>query len=271
MTNEQEAIKIGQFFLSYQNRKMTEAIMREIFHDKIYNFDSEKIAPVIIDAGSNIGIGTIFFKLLYPQAKIWCFESDPNSFALLKKNVLQNCLRDVTLINAALASKPGIIEFYGQIDSKTPYSCGNSIIQSWGEQRSIYDPEYLQQNTIKVTAVQLSNYINEEIDFLKLDIEGAERQVLEELGDKLNLVKEIFMEIHCSQDPKFLNHLSSILAILKKYSFHFDIVQKELANIFPAETMEWVQQFKPKLFELRAYRTVENHKTKIRPEIEIMA
>ncbi len=260
MINNQDEIKIGQFSLSYNNKDMTEAIIYEIFHEKIYDFKTGKTAPLIIDAGSNIGVATIFFKSIYPRAKICCFEPDPNSFALLKKNVLNNCLRDITLVNAALAGQPGIVDFYGHIDSETPYSCGNSIIKSWGEQRSIYDLNYLNKNKTQVSAVQLSNYINEEIDFLKLDVEGAERQVIDELGDKLNLIKNIAMEIHCTEDPKFINHLGSIISTLKKYSFHIDVVQKDIVSIFPFQTMEWVKQSKPKLFELKACRVAKTIK-----------
>lgn len=257
MINNQDEIKIGQFSLSYNNKKMTEAIIHEIFHEKIYDFKTEKKAPLIIDAGSNIGVATIFFKLLYPRAKILCFEPDPNSFVLLKKNILNNCLRDITLVNAALAGQSGMVEFYGHIDSETPYSCGNSIIKTWGEQRAIHDLDYLNKNKTQVSAVQLSNYINEEIDFLKLDVEGAERQVLDELGDKLHLIKTIAMEIHCTEDPKFINHLGKIISTLKKYSFHIDVIQKDIVGIFPSQTVEWVKQAKPKLFELKACRVAK--------------
>jgi FkbM family methyltransferase len=256
MINKDE-IKIGQFSLSYNNEQMTKEIIHEIFHEKIYDFKTDKKAPLIIDAGSNIGVATIFFKYLYPQAQILCFEPDPNSFALLKKNVTNNCLRDVTLVNAALAAQTGTVEFYGQINADTPYSCGNSIIKSWGEQRSICDIDYLRKNTIQVPTVQLSTYINAEVDFLKLDIEGAERQVIDELGDKLELVKILAMEVHCIDDPKFINHLKGILSALKKYSFHVDIVQKDVAKTFPVQTTTWVKKTKPKLFELKACRVAK--------------
>ena len=252
--NNKDELNIGQYSLAYNNKEMTVQLVQEIFNDNIYTFKTTKKEPLIIDAGSNIGIATIFFKSLYPQAKILCFEPDPNSFVLLKRNIFNNCLREVTIVNAALAAKTGVIDFYGEITQNTPYSCGNSIIQEWGEQRSLDDAIYLMKNKIKVSAVQLSTYITEEIDFLKLDIEGAERQVLEELGDKITLIKEIAVEIHCTNDKKFINHLDSIISLFKKYSFHTEITQKNISDIFPPQTAIWLSKAKPKLFELKAYR-----------------
>lgn len=245
--------------LLYNNKEMAKQMVEEIFENSSYFFETKRKTPLIIDAGSNIGVATLFFKSIYKDAKILCFEPDPNSFALLKQNIIRNHLTDVSLYNKAVAGIEGKIKFYGHISSKVPYSCGNSIIRSWGEQRNIDDNDYLRQNSIYVQAVKLSSYIDSNVvDFLKLDIEGAERQVLEELQDKLELIKAMSIEVHCTTDKEFNDHLNSIVFILRKYNFEFEIIEKNNNYIFPAQTLAWVKRKKPKLFEIRACKKNEN-------------
>ena len=64
----------------------------------------------------------------------------------------------------------------------------------------------------------LSQYINSPIDLLKLDIEGAETEVIKEIEPKLKYVKQIIMEFHASiYNPE--NSFSQIMKILKKHGF----------------------------------------------------
>lgn len=247
---------IWQYSLWYKNKKMTEDMIHEIFDNKVYAFTTKNKMPYIIDAGSNIGLSTVFFKSQYPNAKILCFEPDPNSFELLKKNITFNCLMDVKLVNAALANKTGKIDFYGEINSDNPYSCGNSIIKQWGEQRLINNKDYLLKNKIKVQAVKLSDYIDQEVDFLKLDVEGAEKIILEDLDNKVELIKEIAMEVHCTKHAIFKNHVNFIISFLKKHHFLLEITQVNVEYIFPPDTQSWVTKANPKLFEIRAKKKI---------------
>jgi FkbM family methyltransferase len=67
--------------------------------------NSEK--PIIIDAGANIGLATLWFKAQYPKATIISIEPDAENFAVLKENVVAS---DTTLlINAAVGSLPGSV------------------------------------------------------------------------------------------------------------------------------------------------------------------
>ena len=50
---------------------------KEIFVDEIYKFDSKDEEPVIYDCGANIGMSCLYFKILYPKARITAFEGDP--------------------------------------------------------------------------------------------------------------------------------------------------------------------------------------------------
>ena len=87
-------------------------IFVEIFLTRDYLFTSGTARPFIVDCGANLGMSIVFFKRLYPECKILAFEPDPETFSLLKGNVEANGFEDVTLVNKAVSSAEGVIEFY---------------------------------------------------------------------------------------------------------------------------------------------------------------
>src|SRR3990172_6492726 len=74
-------------------------LYREIFLKNEYFFNARVRRPLIIDAGANIGMATLYFKLLHPDATVYCFEPDTNAFHVLEKNVKANRLKHVRLFN----------------------------------------------------------------------------------------------------------------------------------------------------------------------------
>lgn len=186
-------------FASYQST------LNELFNQKIYSFKSDKIKPVIIDCGANIGLSILFFKQLYPEAIIQAFEADPKVFNCLEKNLVSFGLNDVELINKALWDTESNLTFYsegadgGRVDEK---AFGN------GEM-------------INVETTCLSKYLDKKIDFLKIDIEGAEYKVLKESFPYLKNVENVFVEFHSFLDKT--QHLNEILEILKKSGFRYYI------------------------------------------------
>ncbi len=180
----------------------------EIFIQKDYIFKARN--PSIIDCGSNIGMSILFFKRIFPNAKIIGFEPDKETFSLLKKNIDQNNLSNVTVHNIALAKKEGTSTFYSDADTK-----GNLAMSITKSKQGL--------NLIKkskVTTAKLSSYVTKNVDFLKMDIEGAELQVLEDLDEtkKIHYVKEMVIEYHYSNNNP-TNRLGSILALLEKNNF----------------------------------------------------
>ena len=183
----------------------------EVFIKKEYYFNSEKKNPFVIDCGANIGLATLFFKKLYPQSRIIAFEADIKAFELLKQNVENNRLKNVELHNKAVYNKEGKINFYH--DPKNP----SSLAMSTQKKR-------MDKAAAVVSSTTLSSHINEEVDFLKMDIEGAEGIVIEEMSskNKLRLIKEMVIEYHHHIDKK-KDNLSKILGILEKNNFGYQI------------------------------------------------
>jgi FkbM family methyltransferase len=183
----------------------------EVFALQEYAFESSKRAPHIIDAGANIGMATLFFKVIFPAATIEAFEPSPASFRLLERNVAANGLAGVRLHNAALAGTAGVTSFYVETADET------SLIASTRPGRGA-------RQRIEVEAVTLSSQIESEVDLLKLDVEGSEAEVLEEVAasGKLSLVREMLIEYH-HNIPGNDGRFSAFLALLEDHGFDYRV------------------------------------------------
>ena len=245
--NTKEKIQFGNFKLHYDNLNSAEQIISGLANFTPKTIMPDNKTPFIIDAGSNIGITSLYFKSLYPQAKLLCFEPDPHAFALLQQNISQNKILNIRLLEAALSSSNSEIDFFGQIFVESPDARGNSIIKTWGLQRAI-------NNTTRVTALKLSSFIDAQVDFLKLNIEGAEQQVIEDLhqANKLRLINELAIEVHQATASLYLNDVEKISQILIDSNFAVEIIQKDKSSRLPAEINNWVARIKPQFFSLRA-------------------
>lgn len=194
---------------------------KDIFILKSYYFRSKTDKPFIIDCGSHIGISVLYFKYLYPSAQILSFEANPNLFKLLKKNIRQNHVHGVRIVNVAVGEKDAKINFYAAKDT-LKYNLGDSTVKNFWYNTKNY-------HTIKISSKKLSSYITKQVDLLNLDIEGSEGAVLQEIEKKLPFINEIYMEYH-GNNSNHKNNLDDILYLLKKYMFVYTI--RDPATIF---------------------------------------
>ena len=59
----------------------------EIFVDEIYKFNSKSSNPLIFDCGANVGTSCLYFKRIFPEARIKAFEPDPEIAKVLSSNL----------------------------------------------------------------------------------------------------------------------------------------------------------------------------------------
>jgi len=193
--------------INFKNYSAFRTLFVEIFILQEYAFKTDR-NPLIVDCGSNIGMSVMFFKYCFPKAKIIAFEPDACNFEILKKNVRQNRILNVSLHNCALSDKIGRIDFY--VDN---FNSGlNSIIK-----RAVAENKMSLQ---KASSVRLSEYIKEEVDMLKIDTEGAEDLILSDLvsSGKIGLIKNISLEYHQKLCQTFKN-ISDMADFLGKNGF----------------------------------------------------
>jgi len=131
---------------------------------------------IFVDVGAHIGKYTIMVGRKLSEGKIVSIEADPENFEMLKENIAFNGLKNVIALNFAAFSKDGEITLYRSV---SPHTSGYSV--------------YLRDHTeaINVKAMKLDDILAnlglERVDLIKIDVEGAEYDVL--LGAKKTLEK----------------------------------------------------------------------------------
>ena len=182
---------------------------KEIYRDQSYLFRYQRDTPLIIDCGSNYGVSILWFKKNYPDARIVGVEADPVVFDMLFRNVSRRNFADVTLLHRAVSSKSGHVPFHCLGADSGRILAGS--------------PDGISTNSeiIDVPTVLLDDLIGEdEVDFLKIDIEGAELDVISG-SKKLNRVNQMFIEYHSFIDVP--QQLSRLLSILENSGFRYYI------------------------------------------------
>jgi FkbM family methyltransferase len=184
--------------------------VKEIFIDEVYKIKLHSESPYIIDCGANIGLSIINLKLQFPESNILAFEPDSANFELLKENTA--AFKNVQLLNCAVWNENTFLEF-----------------DMTGTQGSSVDTISKKITKSKIEAVRLKDYLNKQVDFLKIDIEGAEYEILKDCKDCLSNVKNLFLEYHGTFSNQ--NELTELFVILASAGFKYYI--KEAANVHP--------------------------------------
>jgi FkbM family methyltransferase len=199
-------IKINGLIIYFPIFSEAIALYEEIFERKIY--DIELIDPkCIIDVGSNIGISVLYFANKYPNAAVICFEPSDIANKFLKKNIIKNNLEKITFYNYAA----------GQTERNTILYSNN-----YGETTAtLIKPIHSINQTSEVILKKLSSYITFEVDLLKIDTEGSEFEILQDLIDnnKLDLVKNFIIEFH--DLPSNEEKMHEILKLMSLAGFSF--------------------------------------------------
>ncbi|HHW36528.1 MAG TPA: FkbM family methyltransferase [Bacillales bacterium] len=200
--------------MEFIDRKSLWQMINEILLNEDYYVEYDTDQPTIFDCGANIGLAVYYFKTLYPKAKIICFEPWDKAYAILIKNIKDNGWTDVTVYPYALSN----INCHERLFIPEENSLGASLTERCYEY--VKDDSKIEKKIVEIR--RLSEFIHESIDFLKLDIEGAEKKVLYEIESMLPKVRFIFCEYHYGNLVKD-NSLADIVSLLEKNNFIYEI------------------------------------------------
>jgi FkbM family methyltransferase len=158
------------------------AAFEEVFIHKEYSVPNVSAPRVVIDAGANIGVASVYFCVKYPEARIYAIEPDAEICKILQRNLL--AYPNASAHECALSDIEGKIDFHIHPTSSIASSLQSRVS---GEQ---------------ITSVQsktLDTFMKDEnihaVDLLKFDIEGAEERMLRAIKDH-NVVNCYVGEIH---------------------------------------------------------------------------
>ncbi len=160
----------------------------DLFCEDAYDFGVRQPPTTIVDAGANIGLAAICFANRWPDATIIAIEPETSNFGLLKKNVAP--YGNVYPVNAALWNQTGEINI---IDTGS----GNWAFMTQAPDASM-PPKG--KPVHKIRAITVDAVIDEfrlgKIDILKIDIEGAEKEVFADTSSWIEKVDAIIVELH---------------------------------------------------------------------------
>lgn len=166
-------------------------VYNAIFKEEQYKFSVKRDPEIIIDAGANIGLSTIFFANKYPDAKIIAIEPEESNYKLLKKNT-EN-YSTITTIKAALWNSVGEIDLFDTGRG----NWGFSVATPDGQDQVIIPGRRNRHLTKTITIGKIiADYSIGEIDILKIDIEGAEKEVFGNSAGWIEKVNSIIAELH---------------------------------------------------------------------------
>lgn len=183
---------LGRPLTSFNNYFWYFHSIEELFVDEVYKCELSTDAPYILDCGANIGLSVIYFKQHWPKSKIVAFEPDPKNFDYLTKNIESFQLTDVIAVKKGVWKESTSLKFFAD------GHLGGTVIHSDFSNTQLPDTQF----------VRLRDYLDMKVDFLKIDIEGAEYEVLKDARDKLVNVEYLFVEFHgAANQPQKLHEM----------------------------------------------------------------
>ena len=189
--------------LEYPSPESLLACVDQILFRRMNDFIPDNDHPVILDCGANIGYTTLHYKRQLPGARITAFEPDPVFLPLLRRNLQRNDAADVTVVDAAAWTAPGRAGWVTERKdgSRLAATCATGSVAP-----------------TDVRTVDLAAYLDQDIDLLKLDVEGAEFEIVPRLGDRLERVKNVLVEVHITDQRRY-HGLAALLTTLKAAGF----------------------------------------------------
>jgi FkbM family methyltransferase len=180
-----------------------------------------------VDVGANIGYFTLLMaNLVGPQGKVIAFEPLAENLRILKENIQLNGHANVVVENLALMSRTERIE----LRSATPGAI------TWVASVKIDQNSAVESQSVE--AVTLDEYVQTKgiakVDFLKIDVEGAEASVLEGATDVLHRDKPVLL-IEMHELDRFKDKHPAILK-LRDHDYHLrSLGMREWQEHFIAE------------------------------------
>ena len=141
-------------------------VFGQVMIDWQYNLPQVDDVRLIVDAGANIGMSALYFARRYPGARIIAIEPDPDNYAMLVRN---------TRHLAAIRAVQGAV---------WPRRARLSIVDPTRSRASRMVSEGEGKGPGGIASVQLDDVVAEHgrIDILKIDVEGSEKELFEEIG-----------------------------------------------------------------------------------------
>ena len=195
--------------------------------DEIIELFRPKQGDIVVDVGAHIGRYTIIAsKRVGANGKVIAIEAHPGNYEMLNRNIKLNGLTNVTTLNYAVYSKESKIKLFLP-DEKSNHTIYNTLISSKTKD---------EEKFVEVNANTLDNLIEQhrishaEVNWIKIDVEGAELEVLKGAHAILSNSKNttLLIEVHNIEEGK--NLYKPIMDLMEKYNFKIEYENTYVSN-----------------------------------------
>jgi FkbM family methyltransferase len=193
--------KVPNFLIPDMYASMT------IHEEDIRKHFNPKKGDTVIDIGAAFGLYTITSsKQVGPNGKVIAIEAHPDSFEMLNRNIKLNGLTNITTLNYAVYSRKTKVKIYGNYTIMSERIREKKVKEKFVEVNADTLDNMLQQNGIR----------QEQVNWIKIDVEGAEYEVLKGACNTLSNSKDIalYIEIHGQ------NNYQPIIELLNSHSIN---------------------------------------------------
>jgi FkbM family methyltransferase len=208
------------------------------YEEENFNFLKKSVSKggVVLDIGSHIGLFSIVAsRLVESSGKVYAFEPSPTTFSILKKTIaINNVDKSVFPFQKAVGANEGTIQFYISNDS---IDNSNSLVK------------YLSDRELKGIDVAITTtdiFVQEQqinkIDFIKIDVEGAEYDTL--MGAKNTLLKfrpNCMVGIHPLAIKAKGDDLNKIYELIKECNYNLYVEGKEITKEYFLSNNELIE------------------------------
>jgi FkbM family methyltransferase len=184
--NKEEILNFGGKEIKYILRDEADrSVLAEIFRYREYRIADQVIKSAknaILDVGAHCGFFTIYCRMLNEKTKIFSVEPEEKNFSALNHHIAINNLKNIKVSQFAICGKTG--------------KCNLSISKDSHDHKINYHDDGEQINCVTLRDFCVKEHIKK-ISLLKMDIEGAEFEVVESLWpENFEMVENIIMEYH---------------------------------------------------------------------------
>jgi FkbM family methyltransferase len=183
-------------------RTLDSMVLREIWIRDDYTPKGFEISQdaIVLDVGGHVGAFAVRAARMAPKGKVYVFEPTSENFSLLRQNIELNHASNVTTFNLALLGHAG---------SRQMALCDDQVSHSlFGGSPN--------RKRVEVQGISLSDFMKQEklsrIDFMKMDCEGAEFEILFECPDEvLARIGKLAAELHDLDEKRNRKTLAEFL------------------------------------------------------------
>jgi len=163
------------------------SVFSQIFIGKSYQLTTNFSVQSIIDGGANVGYASVWFANQFPDAEIVAVEPEGENVAILRENT--SYYPSIRIVQAALWDKPGELNLVTCDDNNAP-------LGHWGVR--VQEPADVAKGVKAITIDEILSTTGwKTIDILKLDIEGAEKEVFRSnFTNWLSKTNILILELH---------------------------------------------------------------------------